>query len=68
MGLLLMGQLTLGVLTVLTAKVPVIASVHVATGAALLGLATLLALRSCRLSLRAHGGEDAQNALRSIST
>ncbi len=68
MGLLLMGQLTLGVVTVLTAKVPVITSVHVATGAALLGLATLLALRSCRLSLRAQGGEDAQRALRTVST
>ncbi len=44
-------QLTLGITTVLTQKVPVVTSLHVATGAAILGYATLLTLRALPLTL-----------------
>ena len=42
-------QAALGVTTVLTQKVPLITSLHVAAGAAILGYATLLALRALPL-------------------
>lgn len=53
LGALVAVQAALGVTTVLTQKVPVIASLHVVTGAAILGCAGLLALRTMPLSLRA---------------
>ena len=42
-------QAALGITTVLTKKSPFITSLHVATGAAILGYATLLALRALPL-------------------
>jgi len=48
-------QFSLGALTVWTHKAPNITSLHVVTGAALLGVATLLALRA--LPVRAHQEE-----------
>ena len=44
-------QAALGITTVLTQKIPLITSLHVATGAALLGYATLLVLRALTLTL-----------------
>ncbi len=55
-ALLLLAQLTLGVLTVLTHKDAWIATVHVATGAAVLGTTFLTALRAARFT--AHHAED----------
>jgi cytochrome c oxidase assembly protein subunit 15 len=52
LGGLVAVQIGLGVTTVLTHKVPVIASLHVATGAATLGWAGLLALRAMPVRLR----------------
>jgi cytochrome c oxidase assembly protein subunit 15 len=66
--LLLAAQLTLGAATVLTAKVPVITSLHVATGAALLGLTTLLALRACPLSFREQRAAKVDGALKRALT
>ena len=40
-------QIVLGVLTIWTIRVPVVASLHVATGALILGLAMVFALRAC---------------------
>jgi len=45
-------QVLLGILTVVTAKSPVLTSFHVMTGAATLGLSTLLVLRVAPLSLK----------------
>ena len=44
--LVLIFQVSLGVLTVLTERAPYIASFHVVNGAALLGLSILLVLRA----------------------
>jgi len=42
---IIIGQVLLGIMTVLTAKAPVLTSIHVAVGAAALGTVTLLMLR-----------------------
>lgn len=53
LGLVLVSvQVTLGAATVLTGKDPVVASLHVATGAALLGLFVLLSLEAWRNRIR----------------
>lgn len=52
LGGLVAVQIALGITTVLTHKVPVIASLHVVTGAATLGWAGLLALRAMPVHLR----------------
>lgn len=52
LDLLVIVQITLGILTVLTYKAPVLTSFHVVTGAATLGFATLLFLRAAPVSLR----------------
>lgn len=44
-------QAALGITTVLTQKIPLVTSLHVATGAAMLGYATLLSLRALPLTL-----------------
>jgi len=49
--MLILVQFTLGVLTVWTVKSPMLASLHVATGALLLALTILLVLRSCPLTV-----------------
>lgn len=51
LGGLVAMQITLGITTVLTQKIPVVTSLHVATGAAILGYAILLALRALPLTL-----------------
>ena len=51
LGGLVVMQAALGITTVLTQKIPLITSLHVATGAALLGYATLLVLRALTLTL-----------------
>jgi cytochrome c oxidase assembly protein subunit 15 len=48
---MLLLQITLGMFTLFSRKQPVITSLHVATGAALLGVTVLLALRACPLTL-----------------
>ena len=53
LAVLIAVQATLGVATVLTQRVPVIASLHLATGAAVLGMSTVFALRALPLSLHA---------------
>ena len=50
LGGLVAAQVGLGIATVLTQKVPVLTSLHVVTGAGILGYATLLALRALPLS------------------
>lgn len=52
-------QFTLGITTVLTQKIPVVTSLHVATGAAIFGYATLLALRALPLTLGTRELNDA---------
>ncbi len=49
--MLLIVQVMLGILTVWSRKLPVLTSLHVAAGAALLGLSTLLTLRAFPLKL-----------------
>lgn len=49
---LVVCQIGLGIATVLTAKLPVVTSLHVVTGAATLGWAWLLALRAMPLHMR----------------
>ena len=51
MDLLLLAQIGLGAMTVLMQKQPHLTSGHVMVGAALLGISTLLLLRSAPLSL-----------------
>lgn len=46
-------QITLGAFTIWTVKNPVITSIHVVTGAGILGLSTLLALRAWPLTIHA---------------
>ena len=48
-GLLILAQVTLGIVTVLSHRVPLITSLHVVTGAATLGFSWLLALRTMPL-------------------
>ena len=55
---LLIVQISLGIATVLTVKTPLITSIHVATGAALLGLSVLMALRALPLSLSAEARDE----------
>ena len=55
LGGLVAVQAALGITTVLTQKIPLVTSLHVATGAALLGYATLLALRALTLTLGTRG-------------
>ena len=52
LNILLILQVFLGALTVLSGKLPIITSVHVVTGAAVLGICVLLCLRASPLSLR----------------
>jgi len=52
LDLLLMTQMVLGVLTVVTEKAAIVASLHVVTGAALLGMSVLLFLRLAPLSFK----------------
>lgn len=52
LDILLIFQLCLGALTILSGKNPVITSIHVVTGAAVLGAAVLLTLRAAPLSLK----------------
>ncbi len=59
LGGLVAMQATLGITTVLTQKIPLITSLHVATGAAMLGYATLLALRVLPMTLGTRGLIDA---------
>lgn len=47
---ILLFQLMLGMMTIWSAKAPVPTSLHVVTGAALLGLMLILALRTCQYS------------------
>jgi cytochrome c oxidase assembly protein subunit 15 len=60
-------QGTLGAITVLTAKAPVPTSLHVATGAAILGLSWLLALRAHRTLARPEPAVASPQALPSGS-
>ena len=55
---LLFVQILLGVATVITQKGEIIATLHVAAGAGLLGFATLLALRAWPSSPRESGPND----------
>lgn len=57
---LVVCQIALGITTVLTHKAPVIASLHVATGAATLGWSWLLALRAMPLHVRVEDAEVAE--------
>ncbi len=50
LGGLVAAQAGLGIATVLTQKIPVLTSLHVVTGAGILGYAMLLALRALPLS------------------
>ena len=52
LDLLIVLQISLGILTVLTGKAPVVTSIHVATGAATLGFSVLLFLRAAPLSIK----------------
>ena len=52
LNVLLFAQLALGAFTVWSAKQPIIASLHVVTGAAILGVSTLFTLRVCPLSIK----------------
>lgn len=61
----LLVQLVLGASTVWTQKVPIIASLHVAVGAALLGLSTLAVLRA--LTFRAPESDAAGTEAASLS-
>jgi cytochrome c oxidase assembly protein subunit 15 len=56
---LVVFQISLGIATILTERVPVIASLHVVTGAATLGWSGLMALRAMPLHLRAGAVRDA---------
>lgn len=47
---LILGQIILGVVTVLSVKAPIVTSFHVVTGAAVLGMCVLLTLRAAPLS------------------
>jgi cytochrome c oxidase assembly protein subunit 15 len=49
-GILLFVQMALGVLTVLTRTAPIVTILHVIVGATMLGIATLLVLRTFRLA------------------
>jgi cytochrome c oxidase assembly protein subunit 15 len=51
LDVILLLQISLGVLTVWTGKIPIIASLHVVTGAFLLGICVILSLRSSPLKL-----------------
>jgi cytochrome c oxidase assembly protein subunit 15 len=62
LGALVAFQIVLGIATVLTQRVPVIASLHVVTGAATLGWAGLLALRAMPLHMRDRVAETALEA------
>ncbi len=59
LGALVAGQIALGVTTVLTQRIPVIASLHVVIGAATLGWAGLLALRAMPLHLNERAPDTA---------
>lgn len=61
-------QLSLGITTVLTQKIPVVTSLHVATGAAILGYATLLALRALPLTLESRGSTGTVSVSSAILT
>ena len=50
-AVLVLLQISLGVATIWTIRVPIIASLHVATGALILGVTMLLALRACPATL-----------------
>ena len=63
--LLLLLQISLGAQVIWLDRPPVAASLHVATGAAILGTSLLLALRASHFKL-AHGGEDESFANESI--
>lgn len=52
LDVILLLQITLGALTVWTHKAPYITSLHVANGAAMLGISVLLSLRSLPLTLK----------------
>jgi heme a synthase len=64
--LLVAVQVSLGALVILTGKQPVINTLHVATGAAVLGTALVLALRAFRISFAdvesSHGQHEGQRA------
>lgn len=68
LDMMIIVQLCLGIFTVLTQKVPIVASIHVVLGAAVLASSALLVLRACpvRLRQRLHGPGRA--ALRAVST
>src|SRR5690606_24379918 len=53
-------QIALGVATIWTVRVPVVTSLHVATGALILGLSMVLALRACPATLARQESQDAR--------
>lgn len=62
LGALCAVQVTLGITTILTVKHPYITSFHVMTGAALLGVSCLLALRAWPMTGASAAGAQAPNA------
>lgn len=54
-------QIGLGIATILTQRVPIVASLHVVTGAATLGWSGLMALRAMPLRLRSHTAQKSPN-------
>lgn len=67
-GFLVALQLCLGALTVWTMKSPLVTSIHVVGGAAILGMSTLLVLRTHGLSLRKTERAIRDGDLKSVST
>lgn len=61
-------QIALGATTIWTAKMAAVTSLHVATGAAILGLSTLLALRAHAVTLRPSDREVIEGRLKPAST
>ncbi len=67
-AVLVVVQIGLGVSTVWTVRVPIVASIHVATGAAILGLSTIFTLRALPVRLVLRSPERAAARLKPVST
>ena len=61
-------QIVLGAFTIWTIKHPYVTSAHVVTGAAILGLSTLLALRAWPLTTGVPRPEEAKSPARGLKT
>lgn len=67
-AVLVLVQIGLGISTIWTVRVPIVASIHVATGAAILGLSTIFALRALPVRLTFREPERAAARLNPVST